>query len=126
MRRAKKSNRTTPFAAGVTGGYAVTLLTAVIGALIVLATDSAETLSGVMSIAALAAGSFCGGRISGALRRKNGLKTGALCGLLYMIPLALLSLVFGVMTGALLAVKLAVCTAFGAAGGVFGVNAADT
>ena len=126
MRKAKKQRRTTPFITGITAGYAVTLLTAVAGAFIVLMTDNAETLSGVMAMISLAAGGFSAGRISGALRRRDGLKTGAACALLYILPLLLLSVIFGVMTGALLFIKLLVCVAFGAAGGVFGVNASDT
>lgn len=126
MRRAKKQHRTTPFLTGVIGGYCVSLLIAIVGALIVLLTDNAETLSGTMAMISLAAGSFAAGRISGALRRKNGLKTGALCALLYISPLLLLSVIFGVLTGTLLLVKLPLCIAFGATGGVFGVNASDT
>jgi len=126
LRRAKREHKLTPYTAGMIAGYVASLLTAIAGALLVLATDSAETLSGVMAMLALTVGSFVAGRAGGALQRRNGLKTGALCGILYLLPLLLLSMIFGVATGALLLVKLLVCVAFGAAGGVFGVNASDT
>ena len=117
MRRARKKNRLAPFTAGITGGYVTALAAAAVGAVLILLTDS-QSLAGAAAMAALAAGSFASGRISGAMRRHSGLATGAICGVLYLLPLILLSLVFGVMRGALLFVKLAVCTAFGAAGGV--------
>ena len=126
MRRAKRERRYTAFTAGVAGGYIAALAVAAIGAVIVLITDSAEDMSGAMSIAALAAGSFISGRISGAIRRRDGLKTGAICAVMYLIPLVILSLIFGVMSGALLPVKCVLCIAFGAAGGVVGVNHSDS
>lgn len=126
MRRAKRERRLAPFWAGMAGGYIAALVVAVIGAAIVLSTDSAESLSGAMSIAALAAGSFFSGRISGGMRRRDGLKTGALCAVMYLLPLVILSLLFGVMSGALLPVKCLLCVAFGAAGGVVGVNHSDS
>ena len=90
-----------------------------------LVTDSAEAFSGAMSMITLAAGSFVSGRTAGMLRRRSGLKTGAVCGSLYLLPLVLLSLIFGTMAGLLLVIKLVLCLSFGAAGGVFGVNSSD-
>lgn len=126
MRRAKKERRFVPFTAGIASGYLISLLFAAAGAVLILLTDSAESFSGVMAMITLAAGSFISGRTAGSLRRRSGLKTGALCGIMYLLPLVLLSLIFGTMTGALLLIKIVLCFAFGAAGGVFGVNSSDT
>lgn len=125
MRRAKRESRLAPFTAGVTCGYIATLAAAVLGALLVLLTDSAESFSGVVAMVALAVGSFASGRLAGSMRRRGGLFTGAVSGLLYVIPFVLLSVVFGVMQGVLLFVKLILCVVFGAAGGVVGVNSSD-
>ncbi len=125
MRRAKKRNRLTPFWAGLAGGYIAALAVAAVGALILLLSGSAA-LTGLFSIAAVAAGAFAAGRISGGMRRRRGLATGALSGVMFLAVPVLLSLVFGVMRGPLLAVKLALCVAFGSAGGVVGVNSSDS
>ncbi len=112
-----------PFAAGVITGYAATLLMCVAAALLMLLTDSAEGISGAAAVIITAISGFVSGRHAGKLKRHGGLKTGALCGALYIIPLLLLSLISGGFGGALFFVKLILCIAFGAAGGVMGVNA---
>lgn len=122
MRRAKKEHRLLPFAAGLIYGYILTLILSVAAAVLLLVTDSAESLSGTISVIITAAACFMGGRHAGKLRRHEGLKTGALCGLLYFAPLLLLGLIFRSVGGVLLIVKLLLCIAFGAAGGVVGVN----
>ena len=122
MRRRKNDSRLRPYIAGIIAGYAAALVFAAIGALLVMSIGNAEQMSGVMAIISFAAGSFVCGRISGKIKRKDGLKTGAICGLLYILPLVLLSIIFSVMSGALLYIKLVLCVAFGAAGGVVGVN----
>ena len=45
-------------------------------------------------------------------------KTGAVCGVLYCVPLILAALIFGTVQGILLPVKAALCIGFAAAGGV--------
>lgn len=82
-------------------------------------------LSWIVAVPATAMGSFLCGRTAGKMRRRGGLKTGAVCGIMYCVPLILLALIFGTVQGALLPVKLALCIGFGAAGGVSGVNSQD-
>lgn len=102
------------------GLLAAIIICAVGAALIAL--GGTTSFAGVISLAALAVGSLIGGRTAGILRRSGGLKTGALCGVMIFLPLALLSLIFGQFGGVLVWFKAAVCIAFGAAGGVIGVN----
>ena len=78
-----------------------------------------------MVLAAAAAGSFFCGRAAGRTRRKDGLKTGAICGVMYVVPLILIGLITGMAQGVLLLVKLMLCLGFAAAGGVSGVNAPE-
>ena len=61
----------------------------------------------------------------GKQRRRGGLKTGAVCGVLYCVPLILAALIFGTVQGILLPVKAALCIGFAAAGGVSGVNSPE-
>lgn len=82
-------------------------------------------LSWIVAVPAAAMGSFLCGRTAGKMRHRGGLKTGAVCGIMYCVPLILLALIFGTVQGALLPVKLALCIGFGAAGGVSGVNSQD-
>ena len=111
-----------PFLTGLIVGYAITLVMCAAAALLMLMTDSAEGMSRVAAVLSTAASSFFAGRCAGKLRRHSGLKTGALCGIIYILPLLLLSLLFGNFGGVLFLVKLFLCIAFGAAGGVLGVN----
>ena len=57
--------------------------------------------------------------------RKNGLKTGALSGAVYIVPLIVLSIIFGKAGTFMLFVKIFLSVIFGAAGGVSGVNAEE-
>ncbi len=122
MRKAKREHRLRPFAAGLMTGYAVTLASSAVGALFLLLTDSAEALSAAASIVTMALSCFIAGHTTGRFRRHGGLASGALCGLLYMILPIFISLLTLNIGGVLLIVKLLLCTAFGAAGGVAGVN----
>lgn len=122
MRKAKKNRRTLPFAAGLVSGYGLTLAVSAAAALGLSFTDSASELAWLAALLAMASGSFLCGRTAGKMRRRGGLKTGALCGVLYFLPLMLLSFIFGAAQGILLPVKAALCIVFSAAGGVAGVN----
>lgn len=122
MRRPKRDHRLRPFAAGIIIGYSATLLLSVAGALFLLMTDSAEALSGVISVVIMAASCYIAGYAAGKLRRHGGMTAGAACGLLYMILPFLISLVTLNVGGTLLIIKLLLCVGFGAAGGVVGVN----
>ena len=77
------------------------------------------------AVPAAALGSFLCGRTAGKQRRRGGLKTGAVCGVLYCVPLILAALIFGTVQGILLPVKAALCIGFAAAGGVSGVNSPE-
>lgn len=122
MRRTKREHRLQPFAAGITIGYITTLLLSAIGALFLLLTDSAEALSGAVSVVVMALSCYIAGHTAGKQRRHGGMASGALCGLLYMILPFLISLLTLNVGGAMLIVKLLLCICFGAAGGVVGVN----
>jgi len=78
-----------------------------------------------VTVPAAALGSFLCGRTAGKQRRRGGLKTGAVCGVLYCVPLILAALIFGTVQGILLPVKAALCIGFAAAGGGSGVNSPE-
>ena len=122
MRKKKRRSPLAPFAAGVAAGYRAALSGAALAARALTITDTAATASGAAAVVALAAGSFVCGRVAGKLRRKGGLKTGALCGILFIIPTIVASLFFGLAGGVLLIVKTVLCVIFGMVGGVSGVN----
>ncbi len=125
MRRVKREHRMLPYAAGVITGYIVTLVLSAAAALLLFLTDSAQGLSGAVAVVAAALSCFFGGRRAGRLRRRDGLRTGFVCGILYMLPLTLVAIIWGTFGGALLWVKLILCAVFGAAGGVNGVNSPE-
>lgn len=125
MRRVKREHRLLPFAAGVITGYIVTLVLSAAAAFLLFVTDSAEGLSGAVAVIISALSCFIAGRRAGRLRRRDGLRTGFLCGILYMLPLVLVAVIWGTFGGALFWVKLILCAVFGAAGGVNGVNSPE-
>lgn len=124
MRKKKKNSRLMPYGAGLCLGYAALAAISGVAALIVLITD-ASGAAGVAAIAAIAAGSFISGRVVGKINRKNGMKSGAICGTAFIVPILLFSVIFGKAGTFLLFVKIALSVVFGAVGGVSGVNADD-
>ena len=122
MRKPKKRRPFAPFTAGLLSGYLSALAVCAAAALVLSFTDLASSAAGAAALLAAAAGSFVSGRTAGTLRKRSGLKTGALCGVLFIAPLALLSAVFGLLGGVMLIVKSVLCICFAAAGGVVGVN----
>lgn len=118
-------NLALPYAAGLIGGYALTLVISMLAALALSFTDAAGAAAPVVALAATAAGAFMCGRIAGKQRRRKGLKTGLICGAAFILPLILLSFVFGRAEGVLLAAKSALAIGFGMAGGVNGVNCGE-
>lgn len=122
MRRRKKHRRAAPFAVGLLCGYIAELIVAALGALLLSFTDIASGGAGVTALIAAATGSLVCGRTAGIIKRRDGLKTGALCGLLFFLPLLLLSIIFGAAGSMLLPVKALLCLGFATAGGVMGVN----
>lgn len=125
MRKRRRNSWFAPFGAGLLAGYILTAAITAVGALLMWLLGADSGLSWLAAVPAAALGSFLCGRTAGKLRHRGGLKTGALCGLLYCLPLILLSVIFGEIQGVLLPVKLALCIGFGAAGGVAGVNSQD-
>ena len=111
-----------PYGAGLCLGYAALAAISGIAAVIVLITDAAGA-AGVAAIIAIATGSFISGRVVGKMNRKNGMKSGAICGAAFILPILLLSVIFGRAGTFMLFVKTALSVVFGAAGGVSGVNA---
>ncbi len=111
-----------PYAAGLCAGYAAVILTSLAAALLLSFFDAASKAAGAAAVLALSVGSFVCGRTAGALRRRDGLKTGALCGLIFSVLPMILSLIFGLFGTPMLIVKPLLCIAFGTCGGVAGVN----
>lgn len=118
-------NFAVPYAAGLIGGYALMLIISAIAALALSFTDAASTAAPVIALVATAAGAFLCGRIAGRQRRRKGLKTGMICGAAFILPLIVLSFVFGRAEGILLAAKSALALGFAMAGGVSGVNSGE-
>lgn len=125
MRKKRNNSRLMPFGAGLVCGYLLTLGIAAAGALIMWVIGADSGLSWLIAVPAAAFGSFVCGRTAGRMRRRGGLKTGFVCGLLYFIPLIILGLVFRTAGWIMLPVKLILCVGFGAAGGVAGVNSPE-
>ena len=122
MRKARNENPMMPYLVALVVGYIATLVLSAVCAWLLYWLDGAVAGSGAAAIVIMAAACFFAGRLAGALRRVNGLKTGALCGVIYILPLVVLSIIFDVCTGIMLVVKAVLCIAFATAGGVVGVN----
>lgn len=122
MRKRKRDPRLTPYAAGLITGYIAALLVSVLAAALLSATDAAAKTAGAASVLAMSIGSFLSGRTAGIIKRRDGLKTGALCGLAFVLPLLVISAVFTRSWSMMFFVKLILCVAFAAVGGVAGVN----
>ncbi len=123
MRKQKNNNPAFPYIVSLAVGYAVTLAAAALGALLLSFTNGASENAWIAALIASAAGSFFCGRSAGLIKKRQGLKVGALCGIFYMLPLILLSLIFRRIGGFLLIVKVLICIILSCAGAVMGVNA---
>ena len=77
-------------------------------------------------ISPAAVGSFVCGRTAGKIRRHDGLRTGAICGVMYIAPLILLGIILGRTDGTLILIKLLLCLGFAAGGAVSGVNSPES
>lgn len=121
MRRIRRERPLVPYFAALLFSYAVSLVFAVISAVLLWLIDGMAA-TGAFAVVIIAMGSFVCGRIGGALKGANGLRVGFVCGIMFFLPLLILALIFGVLGGVMVLVKLAVCIAFSAAGGVVGVN----
>ncbi|MBP1544901.1 MAG: TIGR04086 family membrane protein [Oscillospiraceae bacterium] len=126
MRKAKHDHRTLPYTAGLLKSVVMTLILSCAAALLLLISDSSESLSGTAAMIVMSVSCFFGGRTAGKLRHREGLRTGAICGIMYFILLLIPALFFRRAGGILLFVKAVLCIVFSAAGGVVGVNMDDT
>ena len=122
MRKKRNNSPLLPYAAGMVTGYAAMILVSAAAALLLSFTDAASKAAGAAAVLALAVGSFVCGRTAGIMRRRDGLRTGALCGLIFSILPIILSLIFHLFGTVMLIIKPILCMAFGAVGGVAGVN----
>ncbi len=122
MRKRKRNSKLLPYAAGLVAGYAAMLPVSVIAAALLSITDAAAQTAGAAAVLAMAIGCFLGGRTAGIIKRRDGLKTGALFGVMFVLPLLVLSAIFTRSWSGMFFVKLILCAAFAAVGGVAGVN----
>lgn len=122
MRKRKRNSRLLPYAVGLIIGYAAMLPVIIPAAALLSLTDAAAQTAGAAAVLAMSIGSFLCGRTAGIIKHRDGLKTGALCGIVFVVPLLILSAVFGSGWSVMFLVKLLLSIAFAAAGGVSGVN----
>lgn len=122
MRKKKNDSRFVPYLFGMAAGLGTVLLISAAAALILSFSDAAARSAGAASVIALSVGSFVCGRTAGIIRRRDGLRTGALCGVMFSAVPIIMSLIFGRFGTAMLFVKPLLCVFFGTAGGVAGVN----
>ena len=122
MRKRKRNSKLLPYAAGLIVGYISMLPVCVLAAALLSLTDAAAQAAGAASVLAISIGSFLCGRTAGIIKHRDGLKTGALCGFAFVLPLLLISLIFSAGWSAMFFVKIILCVAFSSVGGVAGVN----
>lgn len=123
MRRHRKSlwtNSGLSVAAAVLLGLGCTLAAAAALAALLFYVMKDMAMADAFAGAALAFGAYTGAFVYGKYRRRKGLFGGSLCGaVMYLVIAAVSIAVSGEVTGIK---KLLLLTAFGAAGGVAGVN----
>ena len=126
MRKKRGNSRLAPFVRGIATGYMVTAAISAAGALILLLFGADGGISWLPATAAAAAGSFVCGRTAGKIRRHDGLRTGAICGVMYIAPLIHLAIILGRTDGTLILIMLLLCLGFAAGGAVSGVNSPES
>ena len=122
MRRRKMDPKYMPYLLGMAVGYGTALAISIAAAVILSFSDTAAKSAGAASVIALSVGSFMCGRTAGIIRHREGMRTGALCGLMFSAVPVALSLIFGYFGSVMLILKPLLCVFFGTAGGVAGVN----
>lgn len=125
MRKGKRNNRLRPYFLGTLFGYTATVFTILPAALILSLMKSASKAAGAAAVIALMIGAFVCGKTAGALHRKDGLKTGFLCGLAFSVPIIIITVIFSPGSAGTLFLKIALCASFAAVGGVSGVNSPE-
>lgn len=101
------------------------ILTILPAALILSLMKSASKAAGAAAVIALTIGGFVCGKTAGFIRQKDGLKTGFLCGLMFSVPMIILTVIFPSGSAGTLMLKIALCASFAAVGGVSGVNSSE-
>lgn len=122
MRKKRSNSKYIPYLIGMAVGLGTALLISAAAALVLSFSDAAGRSAGAASVIALSVGSFMCGRTAGVIRRRDGIKTGAVCGLMFSAVPVIFSLIFGRFGSIMLLVKPLLCVFFGTAGGVAGVN----
>lgn len=122
MRKKKRNDRLKPYLIGTLFGYMAMILTILPAALILSLMRSASKAAGAAAVIALMIGGFVCGKTAGAVRQKDGLKTGFLCGLTFSVPMIIITAIFSSGSAGTLILKIALCASFAAIGGVSGVN----
>ncbi len=79
-------------------------------------------MAGGMAFLAFAAGCFVSGLICGLIKKRGGLRVGAVCAVVLLVPALAVSLISGSFTGAELAAKTISALLASAVGAVIGVN----
>lgn len=125
MRKGKQNSKLRPYIIGTLFGYVAMVITILPAALILSLMKSASGAAGAAAVIAMMIGSFVCGRIAGAIRHRDGLKTGFLCGLTFSVPIILISVIFSSVSVGTLFLKIALCASFAAVGGVSGVNTSE-
>ena len=101
----------------------ITALIFIVISFIMTKIDVPKSITQVLSIAALALGSYFGGYICAKKYRKNGLLRGAACGFIIFIAVMIIGSVFaGSVISITSSTKLLLVIAAGAVGGAIGVN----
>lgn len=122
MRKRKRDDRLKPYLMGVLFGYAAMALTVLPAALILSLMRSASRGAGAAAVIALTIGGFVCGKTAGVVRGRDGLKTGFLCGVLFSVPMTVITVIFSEWTLGTLLLKITLCASFAAVGGVSGVS----
>lgn len=104
-------------------GFIVALSVITIGAVLLLKLGATPTLTDGVAVFAVILGSFIAGFVNARMIRKKGIVVGAVCGVVICLLLLVFKLLLGdaTFTG-LSVVKLILCMAGAAVGGILGVN----
>ncbi len=113
-----------PFIKGIIAGVTVTVICAVIGALIFNIADAPEGADSVMGYVTLGASAVMCGMFFGGGRRKNGFAWGTLGGISMFVLCLIITLITGGFSGMELVPKFIASAVCGCVGGIIGVNLA--
>jgi len=103
-------------------GAAVSGIMVLLSAFVAYILGFKRDMAGGMAFVALAAGCFVSGLICGLIKRRGGLRSGAICAAAMLVPLLLISLFTDGFTGGETVVKIASMLIASCTGAVIGVN----